>query len=215
MRHVAGPEAGREQRARRAAKVLAVALRLEDRAGRHVQALQLAGRVTLKPPNGGWAFCSAVQIRLAQQRQPGERGARRDRLCIEPLRCSAQPGAVMARAISSGNRANCSRSRPPGRGFRGRRSDPACPSMRKNRAQRAMFSKVARCRHISIGRGLQNAARGRHVVLRKIAAALQDRKCLVEAGFVLDGRVTACTTTRSPTKRSPRQNWHGQRRRSP
>ena len=44
VHHVAGSAAGREQRAGRAAKVLVVPLRLEDRAGRHVQALQLARR---------------------------------------------------------------------------------------------------------------------------------------------------------------------------
>ena len=41
---VARAEAGGEQRARRAAEVIVVALRLEDRTGRHVQALGLAGR---------------------------------------------------------------------------------------------------------------------------------------------------------------------------
>ena len=83
-----GAEAGREQRARRAPEILALALGLEDRPGRHQEAATpCPGAVTLKPPNGGCSSCARRQIGFAQHRQLGERRARghRDRIDARKL----------------------------------------------------------------------------------------------------------------------------------
>ena len=74
----------------------------------------LPGGSTLKPPNGGVSFCKPSSADL---RSTGS-FASAARLVTDfgstPARCFAQPGALIARAICAGSRANRSFSRAAG-----------------------------------------------------------------------------------------------------
>ena len=82
---VAGAKAGGEQRAGRAAKILAMALRLEDRTRRHMQTLCFARQHNVEAAERRAGFLQRHQIGFAQQRQRGQRAARRDGLRIDAL----------------------------------------------------------------------------------------------------------------------------------
>ena len=93
MHDVAGAEAGGEQRARRAPEILALPFRLEDRPRRHQQAPHLPGAVTLKPPNGGCAFCSAARSDLRSTGSFASAAREVTAFGSTPASASAQPGA--------------------------------------------------------------------------------------------------------------------------
>jgi hypothetical protein len=61
-----------------------VALRLEDRSGRHVQALGLAGRRDIEAAERRSLFLQGQQIGFVDQRQLGERRPRIDSFRIDP-----------------------------------------------------------------------------------------------------------------------------------
>ena len=66
---VAGPEAGGEQRARRAPEILALPFGLEDRPRRHQQAPHAAGRRDVEAAERRPLFLPLGQLGLAQHRQ--------------------------------------------------------------------------------------------------------------------------------------------------
>ena len=72
MHDVARTEAGGEHRARRDGEIDALPLRLEDRTGRHVQALGLAGRRDVEAAERRRFLLQGQQIGFAQERQLGE-----------------------------------------------------------------------------------------------------------------------------------------------
>ena len=73
---VARAETRGKQRARCAPKILAFALRLEDRPRRHQQPPQAPGRRDIEAAEGRRLFLAPYELGFAQQRQLGERGSR-------------------------------------------------------------------------------------------------------------------------------------------
>ena len=63
----------------------------------------LPGGVTLKPPNGGFSFCSAARSDLRSTGSLASAAREVTDFASTPARCFAQPGAVMARATISGS----------------------------------------------------------------------------------------------------------------
>ncbi len=80
---IARPEAGGEERARHAVDVPVMALRLEDRPGRHQQAFHLAGRRDVEAAERRPLLLQRHEIGLAQERELRERGARGDGFRID------------------------------------------------------------------------------------------------------------------------------------
>ena len=80
---VARAKPGGKQRARRIPPILAVTLGLEDRAGRHQQALELARRGNGVAAERRLLSLPLLEVRLAQHRQAGQRRVRRHRLRVD------------------------------------------------------------------------------------------------------------------------------------
>ena len=80
---VARAKPGGKQRTRRIPPVLAVTLGLEDRAGRHQQALELARRGDGVTAERRLISLPLLEVRLAQHRHAGQRRARRHRLWVD------------------------------------------------------------------------------------------------------------------------------------
>ena len=69
-------------------------------------ACALPGGVTLKPPNGGFSFCSAARSDLRNTGSFASAAREVTDFGSMPARCFAQPGAVSARAMSPADCAN-------------------------------------------------------------------------------------------------------------
>ena len=80
---VARAKPGGKQRTRRIPPVLAVTFGLEDRAGRHQQALELAWRGDGVTAERRLISLPLLEVRLAQHRHAGQRRARRHRLRVD------------------------------------------------------------------------------------------------------------------------------------
>src|SRR6185295_20237922 len=62
----------------------------------------LATGVTLRPPNGGCAFCNAAKSALRRTGSLAKAARELTAFAAVPARCLAHPGAVIACAIASG-----------------------------------------------------------------------------------------------------------------
>ena len=94
VQHVAGAEAGGEQRARHAPVIGATPLGVIDRAGRHEEARELARRPRGEAAEGRRLFLQRDELALARHRQLGQRLAIGHRVRLDILQQSGEIGRV-------------------------------------------------------------------------------------------------------------------------